>query len=176
MPSARVETWLSGDLIFSLASLISGASGPIGAALMPSLKAGGAAVTCLSRKAAIGADQIAGIRTALVPRFRSGFDAVIHLAGEGNRRSMDPCQEAADPRKSHQGTGHLAEAVAKASPLPKYSFRLPRSDITAIAAMKFCAKTAGPVRDSPLKYAGSGKLPPGLRPRRGSVPFKSGSG
>ena len=63
--------------------LVSGASGPIGAALLPSLKALGYSVTRLVRGAATGPDQVAWNPTQpLSPDSVSGFDAVIHLAGE----------------------------------------------------------------------------------------------
>jgi len=68
--------------------LVSGASGPIGAALVPALKAGGAAVTCLVRKTAAGPDQIVwDPARPLSPDSVSGFDAdgrlidEIHAAG-----------------------------------------------------------------------------------------------
>ncbi len=63
--------------------LVSGSSGPIGAALLPSLKAQGFAVTRLVRSSATGNDQIVWDPSRpLSPDLVSGFDAVIHLAGE----------------------------------------------------------------------------------------------
>src|SRR4030081_230612 len=68
--------------------LVSGASGPIGAALLPSLKSNGARITRLTRNGAtsnstsdeehIAWDPEQPIASEAV----SGFDAVIHLAGE----------------------------------------------------------------------------------------------
>ena len=100
--------------------LVSGASGPIGAALVPALKAGGATVTRLVRSSAGGPDQIAWDPSRpLSPDLVSGFDAVIHLAGESivGRWTAAKKRRILDSRT--QGTGHLAEAAAKASPLPR---------------------------------------------------------
>lgn len=100
--------------------LVSGASGPIGAALLPSLKARGCAVTRLVRVAATGADQITwNPAQSLSPDSVSGFDAVIHLAGESivGRWTEAKKRRILDSRT--QGTGHLAEALAKTAPRPR---------------------------------------------------------
>jgi uncharacterized protein len=99
--------------------LVSGASGPIGAALLPSLKARGYSVTCLVRGAATGPDQVSWNPTQpLSPDSVSGFDAVIHLAGESivGRWTEAKRRRILDSRT--QGTRHLAEAVAKAARRP----------------------------------------------------------
>ena len=63
--------------------LLTGASGLIGTALQPSLSARGFQVTCLVRGTASGHDQISwDPARPLSPDSISGFDAVIHLAGE----------------------------------------------------------------------------------------------
>jgi uncharacterized protein len=100
--------------------LVSGASGPIGAALIPDLKASGREVTCLVRGSATGADQIRwDPGQPLSPELVSGFDAVIHLAGESivGRWTNAKKRRILDSRR--QGTGHLAEAVAKAPQRPR---------------------------------------------------------
>ena len=100
--------------------LVSGASGPIGTALLPALKARGYAVTRLVRGAATGPDQIAwDPAQPLSPDSVSGFDAVIHLAGESivGRWTEAKKRRILDSRS--QGTGHLAEAVAKAAQRPR---------------------------------------------------------
>jgi uncharacterized protein (TIGR01777 family) len=100
--------------------LISGASGPIGAALLPSLKASGYAVARLVRGAAAGADQIAwNPAQSLSPDSVSGFDGVIHLAGETivGRWTEAKKRRILDSRR--QGTRHLADAVAKAAQRPR---------------------------------------------------------
>ena len=97
--------------------LISGASGPIGAALVASLRAGGSAVTRLVRKAAAGPDQIVwDPARPLPPDSVSGFDAVIHLAGESIVGRWTAAKKWRILESRAQGTGHLAEAAAKASP------------------------------------------------------------
>ena len=100
--------------------LISGASGPIGAALVPSLQARGAAITRLVRNSAATDDQIEWDPSRpLSPDLVSGFDAVIHLAGESivGRWTAAKKQRILDSRR--QGTRHLAEAVARAPQPPR---------------------------------------------------------
>ena len=100
--------------------LISGASGPIGAALVPALKAGGASVTRLVRKATAGPDQIVwDPAQPLSPDLVSGFDAVIHLAGESIVGRWTAAKKRRILESRVQGTGHLAEAAAQASPPPR---------------------------------------------------------
>jgi uncharacterized protein (TIGR01777 family) len=100
--------------------LVSGVSGPIGAALLPSLRQRGYAVTRLIRGNASGTDQIAWDPTKpLAAEAVSGFDAVIHLAGESivGRWSEAKKKRIVDSRV--QGTRHLAEALAKAAQRPR---------------------------------------------------------
>ncbi len=103
--------------------LVSGASGPIGAALLPSLKASGAQITRLMRKnsahfadeAAIAWDPVEPLGEDLV----AGFDAVIHLAGESivGRWSAEKKRRIRESRV--MGTRNLAEALAQAKAKPK---------------------------------------------------------
>jgi uncharacterized protein len=104
--------------------LVSGVSGPIGAALLPSLRADGWSVVRLVRGAAAGrsADnaQIAWDPAAPVAAEAvSGFDAVIHLAGE----SIFGRWTAAKKRKIRDsrvlGTMNLASALARSDQKPK---------------------------------------------------------
>ena len=88
--------------------LVSGASGPIGKALLPALSAAGAAVTCLVRHSAVGKDQITWDPSrSLAPESVSGFDAIIHLAGETivGRWTEAKKRRIVDSRV--QGTSHL---------------------------------------------------------------------
>jgi len=103
--------------------LVSGVSGPIGAALLPSLRADGWSVVRLVRGAAAGRStdnaQIAWDPAAPIPAEAvSGFDAVIHLAGE----SIFGRWTAAKKRKIRDsrvlGTLNLASALARAERKP----------------------------------------------------------
>jgi uncharacterized protein (TIGR01777 family) len=100
--------------------LVSGASGPIGAALLPSLKARGYSVTRLVRGAATGPDQVTWNPTQpLSPDSVSGFDAVIHLAGESIVGRWTEARKRRILHSRTQGTRHLAEAVANAAQRPR---------------------------------------------------------
>jgi uncharacterized protein (TIGR01777 family) len=100
--------------------LVSGASGPIGAALLRALKAQGAAFTRLVRNSATGNHQIVWDPSRpLSPDSVSGFDAVIHLAGESIVGRWTDAKKRRILDSRSQGTGHLAEAVAKASQPPR---------------------------------------------------------
>ena len=100
--------------------LVSGSSGPIGAALLPSLKAQGFTVTRLVRTSVAGRDQIVWDPSQpLSPDLVSGFDAVIHLAGESIVGRWTDAKKRRILESRAQGTGHLAEAAAKASQPPR---------------------------------------------------------
>src|SRR5579872_919477 len=104
--------------------LVSGVSGPIGSALLPSLKSGGARISRLTRKGAthyspdeqhIPWDPAQPIAVDAV----SGFDAVIHLAGESivGRWTAAKKKEIRDSRVI--GTRNLARALAQAKDKPQ---------------------------------------------------------
>src|ERR1700733_3737266 len=100
--------------------LVSGVSGPIGTALLPSLRQRGYAVMRLTREKTAGEDQIPWDSSQpLSPEAVTGFDAVIHLAGESivGRWTDEKKKKILDSRV--QGTKHLAEALAKAAQKPK---------------------------------------------------------
>jgi len=104
--------------------LISGVSGPIGAALLPSLKTSGCSVVRLVRGQAGGrptdSEQIAwDPAKPLAPETVSGFDAVIHLAGESivGRWTEDKKRKIHDSRVA--GTLNLSQALAQAEDKPK---------------------------------------------------------
>jgi uncharacterized protein (TIGR01777 family) len=100
--------------------LVSGASGPIGAALLRALKDQGASVPRLVRNSATGNDQIVWDPSRpLSPDSVSGFDAVIHLAGESIVGRWTDAKKRRILDSRSQGTGHLAEALAKASQPPR---------------------------------------------------------
>lgn len=100
--------------------LVSGVSGPIGAALLPSLKTSGWSVVRLVRGPASGERQIAWDPEApLAPQAVSGFDAVIHLAGESIFGRWTASKKAKIRRSRVAGTSNLAQALAQAEEKPK---------------------------------------------------------
>jgi len=104
--------------------LVSGVSGPIGAALVPSLKASGAQIVRLVRagtaNAPVDEEQIPWDPAQTVaPEAVSGFDAVIHLAGESivGRWTLAKKARIRDSRVA--GTRNLAQSLAKAKDKPQ---------------------------------------------------------
>jgi uncharacterized protein len=100
--------------------LVSGVSGPIGAALLPSLKTRGYEVTRLVRGPATGEGQISWEPgKPIAPDMVSGFDAVIHLAGESivGRWTKPKKIKIRDSRVA--GTSTLAEALAQTKDKPE---------------------------------------------------------
>jgi uncharacterized protein len=112
--------------------LVSGVSGPIGAALLPALRADGCSVVRLVRGTATGGAR-AGARSGAqddgqiawdpaVPISAdavSGFDAVIHLAGESiiGRWTAEKKQKIRESRVA--GTSNLAQALANTKDKPR---------------------------------------------------------
>ena len=100
--------------------LVSGVSGPIGAALLPSLKTRGYEVTRLVRGPATGDGQISwDPAKPIAPGMVSGFDAVVHLAGESivGRWTTAKKMKIRDSRVA--GTSTLANALAQAKDKPE---------------------------------------------------------
>jgi uncharacterized protein len=98
--------------------LVSGASGPIGTDLLPSLAAQGYQVVQLSRHGSLGPGQrFWDPVKPLDPLSVSGFEAVIHLAGESLVGRWSAGKKALILNSRVLGTRHLAEALAK-SPQP----------------------------------------------------------
>jgi uncharacterized protein (TIGR01777 family) len=100
--------------------LVSGVSGPIGAALLPSLKTRGYKITRLVRGPITGEDQIAWNPAQMIPpESVSGFDAVIHLAGESivGRWTTEKKLKIRDSRVV--GTRNLARALARTKNKPQ---------------------------------------------------------
>lgn len=100
--------------------LVSGASGPIGAALLPSLNASGYKVTRLVRGVASGEGQVAWDPTQpLAPESVAGFEAVINLAGETIVGRWTDAKKRRILDSRVLGTRHLSEALAKTSRPPR---------------------------------------------------------
>jgi len=100
--------------------LVSGVSGTIGAALLPSLKERGYQITRLVRGVKSGEGQIVwDPAQPLRPQSVSGFEAVIHLAGESIVGRWTDAKKRRILDSRIQGTRHLAEALAEAPQRPK---------------------------------------------------------
>jgi uncharacterized protein (TIGR01777 family) len=100
--------------------LVSGVSGPIGAALLPYLESQGARITRLVRGPARSPDQISwDPLRPVAPAAVSGFEAVIHLAGESVAGRWTEAKKKAIRESRVQGTRHLAEALAQAQSQPR---------------------------------------------------------
>jgi len=100
--------------------LVSGVSGPIGAALLPTLKTRGYEIKRLVRGAAAADDQILwNPGKPIAPETVSGFDAVVHLAGESivGRWTNEKKRKIRDSRVA--GTTALAQALAQAKDKPQ---------------------------------------------------------
>jgi hypothetical protein len=99
--------------------LVSGVSGPIGAALLPSLRASGWSVTRLMRGPATGEGQISwDPALPLAPETVSGFDAVVHLAGESIFGRWTSAKKAKILNSRVAGTLNLSHALAGAEDKP----------------------------------------------------------
>jgi uncharacterized protein (TIGR01777 family) len=104
--------------------LVSGASGPIGTALLSSLKSAGARISRLTRKGAKYSSpdeqQIPwDPREPLSPDAVSGFDAVIHLAGESIVGRWTDTKKKEIRESRVEGTSNLARALAQANQKPQ---------------------------------------------------------
>jgi uncharacterized protein (TIGR01777 family) len=100
--------------------LISGASGLIGSALLAALQSSGYEVTRMVRSEASGKGDIAWDPSRpLAPKSVSGFDAVIHLAGESIVGRWTDAKKQRVRESRAQGTRNLAEALAAAPQAPR---------------------------------------------------------
>ncbi len=100
--------------------LVSGVSGPIGAALLPYLESQGARIVRLVRGQARGVDQVSwDTLQPFAPVAVSGFEAVIHLAGESIAGRWTEAKKNAIRESRVQGTTHLATALAQCESRPR---------------------------------------------------------
>lgn len=105
--------------------LVSGVSGPIGTALVPSLESNGAGIARLTRAGAVRslgtATEVIPWNPAkpLAPEAVSGFDAVIHLAGESIVGRWTAAKKAKIRDSRVEGTRNLAQALAQAKDKPQ---------------------------------------------------------
>ncbi len=100
--------------------LISGASGTIGSALLPALTADGYQIVQLTRHGTTGGNRLVWDPSQpLSPDLVSGFEGVIHLAGESIIGRWTAAKKRRIVESRVQGTSHLAEAIAQASQKPR---------------------------------------------------------
>lgn len=100
--------------------LMSGCSGPIGAALLPSLEQAGSEIVRLVRGPARNAGQISwNPMGELSPAVVSGFDAVIHLAGESVVGRWTAAKKREIRESRVRGTRSLASALARTETKPR---------------------------------------------------------
>jgi uncharacterized protein len=100
--------------------LVSGISGPIGAALLPSLKSSGHYVVRLARGQAAEDNEISwDPATPISPAAVSGFDAVIHLAGESIVGRWTAEKKIKIRESRVVGTNNLAQALAQTQHKPQ---------------------------------------------------------
>jgi hypothetical protein len=100
--------------------LVSGVSGMIGAALLPSLRTSGCSVVRLVRGQSRGDEQIAwDPAKPLAPDAVSGFDAVIHLAGESIFGRWTAAKKAKIRDSRVIGTQNLSRSLAQAEERPR---------------------------------------------------------
>lgn len=104
--------------------LVSGVSGPIGTALLPSLKAAGAQITRLmrpnsKRSAPNEATVTWDPAQPISPHAVSGFDAIVHLAGDSIAGKWTPEKKQSIRDSRVLGTTHLAQALAQTNMKPR---------------------------------------------------------
>jgi len=100
--------------------LVSGSSGLIGTALLPALQSSGYEVVCLVRDTTSGKGQVAwNPAQPLAPESVSGFDAVVHLAGESIAGRWTEAKKRRIHESRVQGTRNLADALAAAPQPPQ---------------------------------------------------------
>jgi uncharacterized protein (TIGR01777 family) len=104
--------------------LVSGASGMVGSLLVPSLKMAGAHVARLSRNgthADVTNEELVpwNPSQAISPELVSGFDAVIHLAGESIVGRWTDEKKIRVRESRIPPTAHLAQALAQAKDKPE---------------------------------------------------------
>jgi uncharacterized protein (TIGR01777 family) len=100
--------------------LVSGSTGLIGTALLSALRTSGYEVTCLVRGGTSGKEQIGwDPARPLAPESVSGFDAVVHLAGESIVDRWTDAKKRRIRESRVQGTRNLAAALAAAPQRPQ---------------------------------------------------------
>ena len=100
--------------------LISGASGLIGSALVPSLESRGYEVTRLVRRTTKQSNEIQWEpMSAIPPQLVCGYDAIIHLSGESVAGRWTAAKKALIRDSRVIGTRNLSDALARSNTPPK---------------------------------------------------------
>ena len=132
-----------------------------GRLLLPSLREeSGYEVVRLVRGEATGEGQVSwDPAQPLRPQSVSGFEAVIHLAGESIVGRWTTAQKRRILDSRVQGTRHLVDALSEAAERPGVLITASAiPDTTAIVGTNFCAKNlAGRDVDFSQRFAASGK-------------------
>jgi uncharacterized protein len=101
-------------------ALVSGSSGLIGSALVPALQENGYEVTRLVHGSPTGPKQVAWNPSETLPSaLVSGFDAVVHLAGESIVGRWTEAKKDRIRESRIAGTRNLADALARAPDRPR---------------------------------------------------------
>ena len=153
--------------------LVTGSSGLVGSALVSALRASGHDVKRLVRGTAAAPDQIPWNPTEpLAPQSVSGFDAVVHLAGESIAARWNQGKKHRITDSRVPPTRHLATLWLKPSNARESLSAPPPSATTAIEETKFCARTVHPGKDSPPNSAANGKRLRNLWPAPESATYR----
>jgi uncharacterized protein (TIGR01777 family) len=132
--------------------LVSGSSGLIGSALLLALQSGGYEVSCLVRGGSSGKGRIGwDLTQPLVPESVSGFEAVIHFAGESIASRWTESKKKAIRDSRVLGTRHLAEGLARAASPPRV--------LTSASAVGFYGDRDDEILREESAPGGSGFLP-----------------
>lgn len=100
--------------------LVSGASGPIGSALVSALTAAGHRVSRLVRRPPAGPGEVQWDPMQAVPPEKvSGYDAVVHLSGESIASHWDQKKRQAIRDSRIISTRHVAQALAQCAAKPR---------------------------------------------------------
>ena len=100
--------------------LLSGASGLIGSALIPSLKSRGFQVVRLVRGGSVSSDQVAWDPSQpLSPEAVTGFQAVVHLSGESVASRWSDSKKVKIHNSRVDSTSTLAQALARTEKRPQ---------------------------------------------------------
>lgn len=100
--------------------LVSGASGLIGSALIPSLKSRGFHVLRLARGGSVSTDQVAWDPSQPIsPEAVTGFQAVVHLSGESVASRWSDSKKVKIRNSRVDSTSTLAQALARTEKRPQ---------------------------------------------------------